>query len=198
MWKSAKTAATSATPSPTAPGSVLASGSSLLISPGRTSGSTGAALLGGTGVTPLIGLLRDEMVGDLHALLAEVLHGPRMEGGQRLLQRGLAQVVDQALEGGPLVLLVLDHGLDEPVRHVHRHGLGSREADHHSLGPELAHALDGPRRHPDPRVVRELGLDLADLLVGPGQDADGRAGRDVHGGGVQAEGVAGLGGADEA
>src|SRR4030067_469018 len=108
MWKSAKTAATSATPAPTAPVSVLASGSSLLISPGRASGSTGAALLDRAGVTPLLGLLRDEMVGDLHALLAEVLHRPRMEGGQRLLQRGLAPVVDHALEGGSLVLLVLD------------------------------------------------------------------------------------------
>src|SRR3989304_10064448 len=135
MWRSRNPAATSPPPAPTAPVSVLASGSSLLISPGRTSGSTGAALLDRAGVTPLLGLLRDELVGDLHALLAEVLHRPSMEGGQRLLQRGLAQVVDQALEGGPLVLLVLDHGLDEPVRHVHRHGLGSREAAHHGPGP---------------------------------------------------------------
>src|SRR3990167_5005431 len=125
MGKSAKPAATSAPPAPAAPVSVLASGSSLLISPGRASGSTGAALLDRAGVTPLLGLLRDEMAGDLHALLAEVLHRPSGEGGQRFLPRGLAQVVDQALEGGPLVLLVLDPGLGEPVRPPHGHGLGS-------------------------------------------------------------------------
>src|SRR3989304_5577873 len=134
MWRSRNPAATSPPPAPTAPVSVLASGWSFLIPPGRASGSTGAALLDRAGVTPLLGLLRDEMVGDLHALLAEVLHRPSMEGGQRLLQRGLAQGVDQALKGGPLVPFVLVPALEEPVRHLHGHGLGSREADHHCLG----------------------------------------------------------------
>src|SRR5688572_32505243 len=95
---------------PRRPPMVRASASSLLTPSGSSAASETAMALPG--------FSRDEVVGDLYAPLAVVLHGARVQRRQRLLHRGLHHVVGHPLEGRALVLLVLHDGLDEPVRDV--------------------------------------------------------------------------------
>src|SRR3990167_3765171 len=163
MWKSAKTTATSATPAATAPVSVLASGSSLLISPGRSSGSTPEAPLGPAAATPLLGLGGNEVIGDLDPLLPEILDRAGVERRLGDLGGELRDVVRGPLEGRLLVLDPLRYRLHDLVHRVGREGLGRREADDDRRGPELAEPLHRPRRHPDPRDVWVGGLGLVHL-----------------------------------
>src|SRR3970282_481399 len=145
MWKSAKTTPTSATPAATAPVSVLASGSSLLISPGRTSGSTPEAPLGPAAAPPLLRLGGDEVIRDLQSLLAIVLDGSRVERRHRGLQGQPWDVVGGTLERGLLVLEALRHRPCQLVGDVGRQRLRRGEADDDRRRPELAHPRHPPR-----------------------------------------------------
>src|SRR3990167_7809054 len=116
----AKATANSATTPPTTPVSVLASGSSLLISPGRTSGSTPGAPVGSLAATPLLRLGGDEMIRDLDPLLPEILDGAGVERRLGDLGGELRDIVGGPLEGRLLVLDPLRDRLHDLVHRVGR------------------------------------------------------------------------------